>query len=252
MIFFRDQQWLKVNSATRFRAYIDGKKRTSEDVHWSIELRFVATGPQYRRVDMYARPNLWINLSGFKSKLQSWTELERLNYWNLEAANDDPLAAFDAGFLDVDYHPSKDPTKVERSGPSETIWRVAGREGGFFLFELAGFADGRSILDALTQQPVAVTPDGREEKVEPDPEFWKKHGELYIAEHVPFGTVTVRVPRNARDVVEYAMARAQQLIGTGQPEHVELNDFAPHSEPASDMAQDIWVKLHFNGYYEDH
>ena len=133
---------------------------------------------------------------------------------------------------------------------------MAGRVAGWFTVELAGFADGRSLLDQLTAREVCVTPDGREERTEPDADFWKKNAELYFVENVPFGVVTVRVPRNARDPEAYARRRAGALIGVGEPEHVNVRDHLKSSERhkrdcPEGIRQDIFVELHFNGFYED-
>ena len=75
--------------------------------------------------------------------------------------------------------------------------------------------------------------------------------ELYLVENVPFGTVTVCVPRNSRDPEAHALARARELVGVGEPEHIDVTDFSKRAESSENIKDDIYVELHFNGYYED-
>lgn len=256
MVYFRDYHWLTVQGHTRFNALIDPVNQKPGDVFWMLDLRCVAGGPEWRRVRPWKRPELWLQLSSFKPRLRHWTELERLNFWNPEA-EDDPLSFIGpAGLLDVDFHPKEGSAERENSCVGEAIWRVAARDRGWFTVELAAAPDGRSLLDLLGTREVKVTPDGREERVEPDAEFWKQHAALYLVENIPFGTVTVRAPRNVRDPEAYALRRARALAGVDEPEHIVVTDFLKTSgrserECPENIAQDIFVELHFNGFYED-
>lgn len=96
-----------------------------------------------------------------------------------------------------------------------------------------------------------MTPDGKEARDEPNAEFWKKHAELYLVEDVPFGTVTVQVPRNSRDPEAHALARARALVGVDEPEHIDVTDYHKLEKSSERLHGDIYVELHFNGYYED-
>ena len=116
--------------------------------------------------------------------------------------------------------------------------------------ELAGCADGHSLLTEFREQSVTVTPDGHEQGPELDADYAKKHAELYLVENVPFGTVTVRVPRNSRDVEAHALARARELVGVGEPEHIDVKDYSKREKASEGIQEDIFVELHFNGYYE--
>jgi hypothetical protein len=254
MIYFRDQHWLTVQGATRFDVLINTDDRKREDVFWMLNLHCVAGGAMWRRVQTWKRPSLRLQISSFKPKLHHWTDLEHLNFWNLNAEGDSFISA--GGMLDVDFYPKAGSEKRENSFVNDAIWRVAGRDGGWFTVELAAFADGRSLLDQLMGSEVKVTADGRDERAEPDAEFWKQNAELYLVEEVPFGTVTVRVPRNVRDAEEFAVRRARALIGVGEPEHIEVTDYLKTNERhkqdcPENIRQDIFVELHFNGFYED-
>jgi hypothetical protein len=116
--------------------------------------------------------------------------------------------------------------------------------------ELAAFASRDAVIEAIDALPALVLPDGRESRAEPDREFWQKHGELYLIENIPFGTVTVKVPRNARDPRAHAQARAATLLGARDPEYVKLTDFTKHDQSTASLHDDLYVEMHFNGYYE--
>jgi hypothetical protein len=221
-----------------------------------LDFRCVAGGAEWRRVRYWERPSLWVMVSSFKPKLRDWRDLEKLNYWNPEEEADPRSWHGPGGLADVDFYPRVGSHEPEKSFINDVIWRVAGREGGRFTVELAGLADGQSLSELLTGKEVAVTPDGRAERAEPDADFWKKHAELYFVEDIPFGTVTVRVPRNVRDAEAYALRRAQQLIGVDAPEHIQVRDHLKTNERLKkacpeNIQQDIFVELHFNGFYED-
>ena len=255
MIYFRDYQWLTVRGYTQFHALISTEDQKREDVFWVLNLRCIAGGPQWRRVKYWERPSLWLEISSIKPKLRNWTDLELLNFWNLEEEEDEFTFIGPRGALDVDFYPKAGSEERETSFVTDAIWRVAGREGGWFTVELAAFADGESLLDQLTAREVKVTPDGREERDEPDADFWKQHAELYLVEAVPFGTVTVRVPRNARDPEAFALRRARALVGVGEPEHIDVRDHLKSHQRGKtpcpeNIQQDVFVELHFNGYYE--
>jgi hypothetical protein len=255
VIYFRDYHWLPVQGYTRFDALIQTDDKKREDVFWMLDFRCEAGGAEWRRVRHWERPSLWLQISSFKPKLRDWTDLEHLNFWNWEE-EDDPLTFIGpSGALEVDFYPNCGSKEREHSFLNDGIWRVAGREDGWFTVELAAFADGRSMLEQLNALEVRVTPDGHEERAGPDADFWKKNAELYFVENVPFGTVTVRAPRNVRDPEAYALRRARALIGVGEPEHIDVTDHLKSSERRQqacpeNIRQDIFVELHFNGFYE--
>jgi hypothetical protein len=151
VIYFRSCQWLTVQGSTRFDVLIETDARKRDDVFWMLNLRGIEGGPQWRRVEFWKRPSLWLQISSFKPKLRDWTDLEYLNFWSLEEAADDEFALLGSrGLLDVDFYPKAGSEEREHSLLSDAIWRVAGREGGWFTVELAAFADGRNLLDQLT------------------------------------------------------------------------------------------------------
>ena len=256
MIYFRNYHWLPVQGYSRFDALIQTDDQKREDVFWMLDFRCVAAGAEWRRVRHWERPSLWVQVNGFKPKLRGWRDLETLNYWNWEEEMAEDEVFGPSGWLDVAFYPKGGSPEGEKSFVSDGIWRVAGREDGWLTVELAAFADGPSLMELLKGLPVQVTPDGREERAGPDLDFWKKNAEIYFVENIPFGTVTVRVPRNVRDAEAYAVRRARALIGVDEPEHIQVHDYLKINERIQkqcpeNIQQDIFVELHFNGFYED-
>jgi hypothetical protein len=257
MLYFREHRWLRVNSRSRFNAMIKPKDRTCEDVYWWLDLEFVAGGAVWRRVHDWERPSFPIGLSSMKPP-RCWTDIEDYNFWGdpvRDKFGDDYAWHYKgAGLVDACYE-----SKTAGVGPNYTfggncVWRVAAREGRWFTIEMAGLADGSNILGDMAKRPVAVTPDGCEEQEaqpDADEEFWRKNSEFYLVEQVPFGMVTVHVPRNVRDPEAYAVARSRALAGTGEPEHIDWYDAALSENSSENIRGDLLLYLHFNAYYED-
>ena len=257
MICFRDYQWLLVHGASRFSALINTDDQKPDDVFWSLDIQCVAGGAVWRRVGSMKRPRLTLEISSFKPHLHHWTDLEKLNFWNTDDDEGDCLTPGPAcGWLDADFCPRGWGANApcENSFLSDGIWRVAARDGGWLTVELAAVGGKQSIPQLLAEHEELVTAGGQWQQ--PDADFWKTRAEFYLLEEIPFGTVTVRVPRNVRDPEAYAVGRARKLTGTGEPEHIEVTDHLKRSErykqdcPES-IGQDIYVELHFNGFYED-
>jgi hypothetical protein len=213
-----------------------------------LALNFVAGGPAWRRVQSWDRPSLEILATSFDPKLSQWTELERFGCWEFE---DEEGLDFSAGYVEASYFPKGGSQVRERSFASCFVWRVLRREAGLFTVEMAGFADRDSILAKLEEREALVSAEGKELVSEPDEEFWRMNSAVYLVEQVPFGTVTVRVPRNAKDVEAFALARARALIGVEEAECVETTDYSKWEKPSESLRDDIFVELHFNGYFED-
>lgn len=245
MLHFRELDWLLVPGASRLTAWIRPKDRTHEDIDWELSLHYVAGGAKWRRVQSFHRPRASLAVLNFKPRVRRWTELARASFWEIAPMEE---AFPDSGVLDVEYSPGAEPER-ERSFLNDHIWRVAGRDGRFLTVELAAFADGRNFLKEMLG--MEVTPDGREERAERDAEFWKENAQLYLIENVPFGMVTVQVPRNAPDTEAYALGRARTLLGLEMPEHMEVSDFTHSAKAHESIRGDLYVHMHFNGHYED-
>jgi len=250
MLHFREHTWLPRAGANVFSAHILTQHRTPADVFWNLNLRYTAGGSIWRRVPTYTRPQLWLTLACLRCPGSSWRDLTQLDFWS-DADHEMPWHKRGGGFLDVDYYPLGLRQLREHSFVGDHVWRVTGRDGAWFTVELACLPDGRSFAQQLGLLPELVTADGATERVEPDAEFWKKNSELYLVENVPFGLVTVNVPRNAANPETYALARARQLTGVGEPEHLDIREFKNADKPAEAQFCDYYAELHFHGFYED-
>lgn len=243
MLYFREHEWMLVPGMTRFSAWIRPGDQSHEDILWSLNLRYEVRGAQWRRVRSWERPSLFLNVTNFQPRVRRWTDLESVSFWEMP---DDEEFCPPGGILYAEYS-SRSDSDEDDSMLNDHIWRIAGRDGRFLTVELAAFADGRDLVRDMTAVPVLS--DGTTDDYAP--EFWKKNAQLYLIEQVPFGTVTVQVPRNARDVEGYALGRARSLLGLDGPEHLELMDHARSKDASENIKGDIYVCLHFNGYYED-
>ena len=246
MLYFRDYHWLLVNGYSHFNAFITSQHRGREDVTWFLNLRYEAGGAAWRRVRH--RPQVWLDLSSFQGPAATWRDLEQLNFWEPDA-DDEPWAFHRQGFLDFSFYPRGDEEGIDPATMGDHVWRVAARDGRWFTIELAVLPADFDEED-LEDLPALVTPDGEEVAASAEPN-WKGVAELYLIERIPFGTVTVRVPRNARDPATYAFARAQELIGgLGEPEKVSISDHSKYEKGDDDLKRDLYVELQFHGRYE--
>lgn len=258
MLYFRNLRWLCVRGgATSFNVYITVSDRKREDVMWSLDLRYIAAGAAWRRVPEWERPSLWIEVDHFQPPSPGWTALEHACFWDLpepELSFNDYIMGYEspAGGIEAHHYPKRGTEEDEQLELYEVVWRVAARDGRWFTVELAALYDGREIHRQLRELPVIVTPDGKEQRADPDAEFWKQHATFYLVENIPFGTVTVRVPRNARDAEAYAYSRAQELVGgLPLPQYIDVHADKVEKKPDPlGLANDLFVVLHFNGYYE--
>jgi hypothetical protein len=247
MLYFREHQWLVVQGASLFHATIQPEMRRRQNVYWSLDLQFRAAGPVWRRVQSWDRPELHVIVGHFQWPHQSWTDLEQLNFWEPE---DEETPGVRGGILDIFYYPKCGDPGQQNPGVGAFGWRVAARERGWLTVELAGMTDRLSATELLAGEKIPVLPDGREERRDPDLAFWKKHAQLYLIENIPFGMVTVKVPHNVRDPETYAVARARQLIGVDEPEHINVTDFNQWEKCTPALRDEVYVDLHFNGFYE--
>lgn len=225
--------------------------RTRDDLLWQLQLRYVAGGAAWRRVRCADRPWLWLVVSRFDPPATSWLDLEHLNFWNVPPP--DGWTKHPAGSIDVDFYPHQGSSAHEEASVTDFDWRVVARNGHWFTVELAALTDrGLTLRDLEPPQAALVTTAGTEERPPRDAEWWRKNVDVYLVDAFPFGTVTVRVPRNARHTENYAIARAQELIGgLPAPEFVRISDFSKWDNTSADLHDDIYVELHFFGYYED-
>lgn len=267
MLRYRDHEWLVRHGPTRFEVYIAANHRKPKDVMWSMELHYIAAGAQWRRVQESHRPSVQLSLNSWKHSGKSWTDLENCDFSdpdkdvNPEEAWMPLCFRSKAGELWLHYQPEPK-QKAEPLSRMIANWKVRERDGHRFLVELAA-TPGEILMPEEVEEEVLVLPDGTEEAAQDDEhdpaDFWKVYSTIYVMEEVPFGKVTVRVPRNAKSHLDYARKRARDLLGvTAPPESYEIKDFleampqGEEDEPrANAMHDDVYVKMHFHSYYND-
>lgn len=267
MLRFCDHEWLVRHGLTRFEVYITQRHRKPEDVMWSMELHYIAAGPQWRRVRESGRPRAHLSLSSWEHPGKSWTNLEDCDFTdpdkdlNPEDAWMPLCFRSKAGDLWLHYQEGLEmkPVTIPRMIAN---WKVRERDGHRFLVELAA-TPGEILMPKEVEEEVLVLPDGTEEAAQDDEhdptDSWKTHSTIYVMEEVPFGKVTMRVPRNAKSHLDYARKRVRDLLGlTAPPEAYEIHDFlkmmprGEDDEPtANEMHDDVYVKMHFYSYYND-
>ncbi len=245
MVYYKNEPWLLLHGVSYFSARITPKTRKWEDICWSLDMQFISGSPIWRRVQM--RPRIVISLSSFQVPGPSWKDLGRVNYWS-EAETE--MDAFKSGFLNVSfwYH---QPEEEDWDGLIGCNWRVVRRDAGWLTLEMAVCGEGATLPPAAGEKTVVLI-DGTEETApapEPDEAFWRGNTALYLLEAVPFGIVHVLVPRNARDVEAHAIARARELLGVGEPEHVEVQDYFNRKKPIETLQNEVHVALHFHGHH---
>lgn len=249
MLFFRNQNWLLHQGASQFAAYVT-PMRPDRKIMWQLELKYVAAGSPWRRVSVWQRPMFDLSISSFRPNMKSWTEIERINFWNRETDSDEIFSWRESGSIDATYWPKDDANSRESTPFADAMWRVTRRDGAFFTVEISGLADGRDRLFDRLEHMIHVTPEGREERAEPPPDFWKANSVFYIVEKIPFGEVTVRVPRNARDPVTYASVMMRKMIGAPEPEHARVNDLYANASTGDGLKDDLFVNLDYHGVRE--
>lgn len=248
MLHFRDHHWLLVPGTSRFTAWIDPGDAKPEDLCWVFVLHYVAGGPQWRRVPSWHRPTLIMENHNFCPRIRHWTELEQVSFWELVPYDQD----YDGGTLLTEYTSRETDTTSQTSFIEDQVWRIAGRDRRWFTLEFAGFMDHDSIRDKVGETPLApVTPGSQPASGDAETDFWKANAQLYLIEDIPFGMVTVKVPRNVRDPESYALGRARSMLGLERPEHMEIADYAKRPNTSELIQGDLYVHLHFHGYYED-
>lgn len=260
MLSYRDYQWVLLHGPSRFEAHIDAGMRRAEEVRWELVLQYVAGGPQWRRVVQHERPSVELQVGCFHLPGRKWTSLEEMNYWNKQREGpggwvDLLLNLGRGGCFDLLYHESPESEPEMVSLMSGFDWRVVERDGARFTVELAAAADGKWLWEPpKKEEQVLVLEDGTEEvQRAPEDESWKERAEVYAMEEVPFGRVTVKVPRNAGDAATFAQARARTLLGVTQaPEDVKVLDFAGSEKEHPGISDELHVHLHYHGVFEDY
>jgi len=248
MLHFQDQPWMLRHGVSHIAARISSDAADPRDIFWHLDLSYVNRAACWRRVPWRERPEVELSLHGFLPPERSWRSLEHADYWDLTDQQ-----------WDITRHGWVDLTLCldgRRESPGGGIglgcdWRVLKREGAIFTVELSLLPKGYQPPPA-TEEEILITADGTEESADPDDDFRHHPDMIYIIEDVPFGVVTVEVPRNVRDPIAFAIARARTFINApDQPEQIDIHDFAEPDKAFGRISGDLFVTLHYHGFHSD-
>jgi hypothetical protein len=249
MLSYLEHEWRVMHTESFFEAHVGTDDRRPEDVRWYLNLKYVAGGPQWRRVADYKRPDVDLSVGPFHLPEGRWQGLEELNFWDNSEQEKSLLGwlGWQGGMLDVSYKAGIG-TKLDQNHRNSCQWRVVERTGAHFTVELAAFASGGPL--EKVEEEVLVLPDGTEERVEKrEEDFWKQNAGLYAVETVRFGHVWVSVPINVRDVETYARARVAELLGVRRaPESVLLMD-SRGQDVMEECKNELTLRMDFNGRF---
>ena len=245
MLNYQDHDWMLVPGGSRVTAYLCPEDRSAEDLKWWWNLDYTAVGPKWRRVQSWHRPRISVEVAHFQPRIRRWTELEQVSFWEHVPYDQE----YDGGSSSVTYTPGPPDATTEFSDFGDHLWRIARRDERFLTVEFAGFASCDAKCDALDAAP--VLPDGQPAPEDTTADFWKANAQVYLIEQIPFGVVSVTVPRNVRDPEAYALGRTRTLLGLEKPEHLQVTDFMRHPNASANITGELYATLHFHGCYED-
>jgi hypothetical protein len=257
MLHFQEHPWELDTARSRFSAYIADGVRSSEGVCWILDLQYVPGGAAWRDVDPCDRPSFSLQVSGFDPVGGCWTGLEQLNFWNwdedeeeMEKEEEDLNAACLAPL--VFYRPDCESELLADSSVDDFMWRVIARDGPRFTVEMSGCAHLNEMSQGAFDLEAAIQRPGSPDRREGEAPHCRAQGDFYLLETVPFGTVTVLVPRNAPDPRSYAVIRARQLTGSDEPDQIEIKDLADGGDDFPvEIGNELHVELHFHGVFRD-
>lgn len=238
MLRYREYDWKLSPADSRFEAYIGILPHQSKAIGWNLQLAYAAAGPEWRRCHHFDRPMMDLTISNFSVSPGDWRNLADVNFWN--TANDDCPRE---GSLDTTFRGKAwDGTNFEFPNLSYLNWRVVRAEKSHFTIELT--ADTHPINPLPGPAVMASTgPESSEEL----PSACANHA-LYLIETVPFGLVTVRVPRNSPDPARHAETLARRAFNTPPADHIEIMDFK--DSECEGNRSDLFVKLHYHGLHD--
>lgn len=234
MLRYRGYDWTLLHGKSRVEVDL-GLPGGSKKPMWGLELHFVAVSPEWRRCGVTSRPYFEMSIEAFDVERGDWRNIAGANHWNVAEGNSWPNNpdGQHTGWFHAEYN--------NRSGGKRECvttafggvdWRVVELDGTLVTIEASS---DTGPANSLAAEPGA-------EEAGRDPEH-----ELYVLETLPFGLVTVRVPRNAPDPFAYAETVARRELGLPAPDHVRIRDY---KDKGSDLISgDFHVELHFSGYH---
>ena len=209
--------------------------RSSSDLHWQVDLHYIAAGQEWRRVKSWLRPTLRFCVYGFAPGVSDWRDLEGLSLTSEEAHG---------GTLFLNATNWNVPSSSIAFGPHQLVF--GRRQGCWFTTEFAAIGACRAPQPACATN--AHGPEFGSSALEPL-ESDEPGEAIYAVEDLPFGLVEVASPVNARCPENYAKAHAQSLLGLRGETSC---DFGPRlvaeGKELQPVAGDDWrVRLHHGG-----
>jgi hypothetical protein len=234
MLRYGGYTWLLDVRDSPIQARIDPSCRAPRDVHWQVDLQYIAAGREWRRVKSWLRPTLRLCVYGFRPGVSAWQELEGQCFASDEASSN-------GGALFIETTNWKRPGADLNVG-SHRLHFVK-RHGIWFTTELTALDAERTPMRSLA---AVVRGDGRESPAAVDPKPDYSPG-IYVIEDLPFGLVEVAAPANARCPADYAKARARTLTGAEGAADADVGPrLMPHGREWRPLPGTDWrVRLHY-------
>lgn len=210
MLRYRDYDWALVHGESRFEAHFTRRRDGDGGLMWWLRMEYVATGAEWRRCAELDRPHFSLEISSFAVKPGDWRNLREVNHWNAAHTDDFP-EVMKCGWLQAEFVSScREDRERAFTDFGEANWRVVGMDEPLVTVEICGDTEeGNALLG--TPEMAATAPGGHGGADEPA--GYAGH-ELYLLETIPFGMVTVQVPRNAPDPLAYAESFSRRHLRT--------------------------------------
>ena len=253
MLRYGGYTWLLDVRDSPIQARIGPGCCTPEEVHWQVDLHYIAGGPAWRRVKSWLRPTLRFCVYGFRPRTSRWEDLEGQGF---DSDSDDCEGTGGTLFIETTHLNSPE-------------WRFGAHRLQFIRRQ--GFWFTTELIAAPEEAPICGSGIAAEDQglvnaattVQAHSQGGSKHSYLdssgqditsgdadaqtmYIIEDLPFGLVEVAAPANAPHPERYGRARARALTGLDRVAEAEVGPrLAPDGKEWRRVGGGDWrVRLH--------
>ncbi len=244
MLRYRGYNWALVHGESCIEVHLTPTSGAKRKPLWSLTLHYVAVGPEWRRCGKCDRPHFTLEVTDFHVPPGDWQNLSDVDFWN-DAEFGKRFGADDyrsPGYLNFYFQSSsRDESEKHSAVLCPFHWRVVQRDGALITIELAADTDPQGTFPQVLETVSAIPGQAAET------DYSTIDHEIYLIETLPFGIVTVPVPRNAPDAYTYAEEHARRQFKTPHASHMTLNDYQDCTY--EDMRNDLYVELHYFGYH---
>jgi hypothetical protein len=237
MLQYGGYTWLLDVRDSPIQARIGPSCLSADEVHWQVDLQYIAAGRAWRRVKSWLRPTLRFCVYGFCPGATGWEDLEG------QCFNSDDDNCGSAGTLFVETTHWKTPGTELSFGPHRL--QFVKRRGFWFTTELVALPTGAQRTPTRTRVAALANGNSDEPLEVPIGEAHDQSG-IYLVEDLAFGLVEVAAPVNARDPQRFAHAKAESLTGIKSVADCDVGPrLAPDGKDWRPIAGDDWrVRLH--------